>query len=325
MIMHTIIAVGGGGMAEQTGLGEAVGELVDAVTTKSVAALRASVAVRALQPVRYGGLALRDDDFVSLICELALRDASAGWLAAMFGAAAYEVAGLPEHTSDEVWSADPKALVATSSRVEGQYADDRRLTGRWGSVVGAEYADWLLLSADDEGIRRVLVPRSAVRVDPVSNPTGLSAAGIGDVTVSELAVDERHVFRNQGDRVAVLAAAGMAAAVVGSADGVWRKHVEQVRARLAASYGGEQVTDEAAAQVARAASDIDAARLQIATSCGLPRDPAAWAFQQAVARARDAADRLLGASRHALDASDPVTSQWKDVHAGCRLAVPLLR
>jgi hypothetical protein len=60
-----------------------------------------------------------------------------------------------------------------------------------------------------------------------------------------------------------------------------------------------------------AASDIDAAKLQVITTCDLAS--ATWAFQQAVARARGSADRLLGSSRHALDASDPVTSQWKDV------------
>ncbi len=113
--------------------------------------------------------------------------------------------------------------------------------------------------------------------------------------------------------------------MVGSADGVWRKHVDQVRARLDVSYGGDEVTDEAAAEVARAASDIDAAKLQLTGAL----DPAApetatWAFAQAVARARGAADRLLASSRHALDASDPVSDLWRDVHAGCRLAVRIL-
>jgi len=110
----------------------------------------------------------------------------------------------------------------------------------------------------------------------------------------------------------------VSSAVVGSADGVWRTHVDQVRARLDISYGGDEVTDEAAAAVARAASDIDAARIQITGSV----DPATstWAFAQSIARARGAADRLLTSSRHALDASDPVTNRWRDVHAGARLA-----
>lgn len=100
-----------------------------------------------------------------------------------------------------------------------------------------------------------------------------------------------------------------------------------MRARLDISYGGDEVTDDAAAAEARAASDIDASKHQIAGA----RDPATatlatakWAFPQSVARARGAADRLLASSRHALDASDPVTDLWRDVHAGCRVAVRII-
>jgi 3-hydroxy-9,10-secoandrosta-1,3,5(10)-triene-9,17-dione monooxygenase len=70
--------------------------------------------------------------------------------------------------------------------------------------------------------------------------------------------------------------------------------------------------------VARAAADIDAAKLQIVAA--LASAAAAGAFAQSVARARDAADRILSLSRHALDASDPATILWREVHAGCQLA-----
>jgi 3-hydroxy-9,10-secoandrosta-1,3,5(10)-triene-9,17-dione monooxygenase len=33
---------------------------------------------------------------------------------------------------------------------------------------------------------------------------------------------------------------------------------------------------------------------------------------------------LLASSRHALDASDPVTNRWRDVYAGYRLAVRII-
>jgi len=320
-------------MAELTGMHEAVRAMLDAataesdaVTAESIAALRGSVMCRALQPARYGGFELRADDFIAAVFEVAVLDGSLGWLTATFNAAAYEVSGLHRDAADEVWSADPHALIATSYRVDGGVLRDGRLTGRWESVVGAEHADWLLLSAGNDVAHRVLVPRSAVSICPVSGPTGPSAAGTCDVTVSEVAIDERHVFRNRRDRVAVIAGAGMAAAVVGTADGVWRKHVDQTRTRLATSRGGYQVTDQAFAQLARAASDIDAAKLQVTTSLEHPDDVAAatWAYRQAVARARDAADRILGSSRHALDVSDPVSCLWRDVHAGCRLAVHVI-
>ncbi len=224
-------------------------------------------------------------EFVAVVCELAALDGSAGWLAAMFG-----------------------------SSVRGSGAvRDGRLSGRWESVVGARGADRLALSLDYGS--DVLVPAAAVHIEPATGAVGLDKAGICAVTVADLPVADADV-RTVDPR----AAAGAAAAVVGCADGVWRNHVERVRARLTVSHGGDEVTDDAAAQVARAASDIDAARLQIIAA--LDGDPAvrAWQFRQAVARAHGAADRLLANSRHALDAADPVSLRWRDVQAGRRLA-----
>lgn len=290
---------------------------------ESIAALSGSEAHRVLQPARYGGRAGSADEFVSVVCALAERDGSLGWLAMTYNAAAHELANLPETVLDEVWGTDPGTLIATAFRGLGELGPNHTLTGRWESVVGAEYADWLLLpAAAHDGPVRALVPCAAVRTERTAvDLGGLDAAGIRDVSVSALEVDARHVFRG-GDGQALIAVIGAAAAVVGSADGVWRKHVSQVRARLATSSGGDEVSDAAAAQVAWAASDIDAARLQLTA----PDDLAAAirVHRQAVARARDAADRLLEHSRHALDASDAVTRAWRDVHAGCRMAVQLV-
>jgi 3-hydroxy-9,10-secoandrosta-1,3,5(10)-triene-9,17-dione monooxygenase len=315
-------------MAESTPSHRLVHEILDkaiesgALNAESIAVLHGSATGQALKPARHGGFARRADEFISEVCELAAIDGSIGWLAAVFNAAAFEVAMLSAPAADEVWTSDPEVLITTSYSGEGALAHDRRLTGRWEAVIGAEFADWLLLPADNGAARRVLVPRDAARIDPVRHHIGLDAAGICDVTVSDATVDDSHVF--DGDRrAAVIAEAGAAAAVVGSADGVWRRHVEQERARLATSYGGDEVTNEAAAHMAWAASDIDAAKLQVTASLVLSDDHAAepWAYQQAVARARGAADRLLANSRHALDATDPVTRLWRDVHAGCRMAV----
>jgi 3-hydroxy-9,10-secoandrosta-1,3,5(10)-triene-9,17-dione monooxygenase len=267
-------------------------------------------------------LGLSADEFVSAVCELAAVDGSLGWLAASYNAAAHQIAGLAPPAAHEVWDANPDALIAMGHRSSGDLVNGR-LTGQWESVVGAEQADWLLLSAGHAC--RVLVPRSRVQVEPADRPAGLSAAGVGDVIVGDLAVQDGRVFTGNHD-TGVIVGAGAAAAVVGSADGIWRKHVDQVRARLDISHGGDEVTDEAAAAVARAASDIDASKLQITGALDSATGPeaAAWAFAQSIARARGAADLLLASSRHALDASDPVTNLWRDVYAGCRLAVRII-
>lgn len=302
-------------MAEPAGMHEAVRAIVDEVTAESVVTLRSSAAARMLQPGRFGGAALRADAYLAAVCEIAALDATLGWLVATCNAAAYEIGELPRNVADDVWGTHPDALVTTGCRVDADLGENGRLTGRWECVAGAENADWLLLSID--GVRRVLVPRESVRVEPTD-------PGRCEVSVRSARVDKRLVFDGLHDRVAVTAGAGVAAAVVGTADGMWRTHVDQMRSRLATSHGGDQVTNAAAAQLARAASDIDAARLQIVASLERDAGAATWAHRQAVARARDAADRLLATSRHALDASDPVAGQWKAVHAGARMAGRLL-
>jgi 3-hydroxy-9,10-secoandrosta-1,3,5(10)-triene-9,17-dione monooxygenase len=289
----------------------------------------ATDAWRMLQPGRYGGRAVSAEEFVSTVCALAASDGSAGWLCAMFNAAAYEIAGLSDDVSDEIWSTAGTALVAAGHQPQGRLfrsGRETRLTGQWHDIAGADLADWLLLTADDGDARcRVLVPQREARIEPTEVHNGLSAANPCDVTVSEFVVAERRIFASQP--VPVVVGAGAAAAVVGSANGLWRAHVDHVRERLATSYGSDEVSDQTTStrQVARAASDIDASGLQITASLAHSSRAAAWAQRQAAARARDAADHLLGSSRrHALDASDPVTRFWQDVHAGCRLTLRLL-
>ncbi|KKF01100.1 hypothetical protein EUA04_25600 [Mycolicibacterium obuense] len=132
--------------------------------------------------------------------------------------------------------------------------------------------------------------------------------------------DERPLDRSRSIR----AVTGATAVVVGSAHGMWLRHVEQLRSHLAAHHGAA-TADSDAAQVARAASDIDAAELQLTEFAIAHADleQVVVVCRQVVARARAAADRLLEHSRHALDADDPATRRWGEVDAGARRAVHL--
>ncbi|WKG05903.1 hypothetical protein [Mycolicibacterium sp. HK-90] len=318
---------------------EAPGVEPDGPAAESIVLVRDSEAVRLLQPVRYGGRAAAVAEFVSEVADLAERDGSAGWLAAAVNAAAYQVASLGEAAAEQVWGTDATALVTACGDVSGRLTRQHghlELTGRWDSVTGAATADWFQLSALDEGATVcVLVPRDTVQVEQHVDRHGLADAGIGDVAVTDAAVDESAVFRREADIVSgteqfddpdarIVTGAGQAAAVIGAASGVWRAHVGQVRRRLATSYGSEDAAEltSSAVLVARAASDIDAARLQLTGSLGATAPDAATAQRQAVARARNAADQLLGSgSRHALDTTDPVARLWLDVLAGYRLTI----
>lgn len=268
-----------------------------------------------LRPRDFGGQAMPAEEFLTRVAALAARDGSQGWRAALAEAAS-------------MWGVDAREPVAVGFGADGRLVGGvrgGRLSGHWRDVTGADTADWLLLAAD--GDRLVLVARADATVSAPAAPAGLSGAGLADVTVSEVPVAAERVFAGRDDAAAVLTGAAAAAAVAGAADGLWRAHVAQVRQRLAASYGSAETEDLTLStrQVARAAADIDAATLQITASLSKPRQAAARAQRQAAARARDAADRVLGSSRgHALDASDPVTCFWRDVHTGARLTLSLL-
>lgn len=258
-------------------------------------------------------------EFVSQVLELAVTDTARAWLTVAFDADA---------DTDNAAAAVPGAypLVAVCRHGRGNLADGR-LTGRWRAVVGAVHADWVLLPAyeatRDGAGRRVLVSREDAGIDGAA---GESAAGAVDVTIVDLSVDDARVLSAEENTGIVREAAGAAAVVVGSAEGMLQQHVRQLRTQLAVSSSAAAVTETDAAHIARAASDIDAAKLQITEIPDGRGDVgvAVGASRQAVARARAAADRLLEHSRHALDAANPATRRWRDVDAGSRLAVRML-
>lgn len=294
---------------------------IDNAPGESSAALRSSGAGRLLQPVDFGGRGLAADDFICAVTELGAVDGSLGWLAAMANSAAHFLTDSPSQVLRDTWGADPDALITISHSGSGRVTDTRA-TGRW-QAVGVEDAQWLLLSVTtpDAIARRVLVSCRDVQTTPTSPLGGLGSAGVCDIAADDAAI--RHVLSDDRRASAMIAAAGACAAVVGSAEGVWRTHVEQTRSRLAISHGGGEVTDESAAELARCASDIDAAKRAIAFALE-SGDADFTSGTHAVALARRAADRLLASSRHALNASDAVTGLWRDVHAGSRLATSLM-
>ncbi len=117
----------------------------DVAPTESLVGLQGSLAGLACRPARYGGSEIGADEFVSQVCELAAIDGSLGWLAAMFNAAARDVATLPDDVARAVWGSNRDAVVTTGHQGSGAIDPAQRLTGKWESVIGAEYADWLVL------------------------------------------------------------------------------------------------------------------------------------------------------------------------------------
>ena len=290
------------------------------VEAESLAALADPISGRLLRPVQHDGAGADEADLVELVLRVAAIDASVGWLAAAFNSAARDLGELAPAAAADIWRTNPAALVTSANQVGGRLSRQLRLTGRWGPVVAGTFADWFLLPVGGPARPRLcLAPRGALDIAAPTGRGGLAAAGISEVAVTELALQDWHVI---GGSMTVSRAA-TAAAVVGSAERMWRSHVERTRARMSGAQVSDELPEAVARHVARASSDIDAAKLQVLSSVDPRCDGthAVFAQTQAAARARDAADRLLGSGRHALQAADPVTRHWRDVHEGYRLAM----
>jgi 3-hydroxy-9,10-secoandrosta-1,3,5(10)-triene-9,17-dione monooxygenase len=158
-----------------------------------IRSLQAAGVFRMLQPRRYGGAEIPINEFFNSQCELSKIDMSTGWLVGVMGILAFHLALFPEAAQDDVWLADPDALIASSYMPKGTavaVSDGFELSGHWQFASGADHADWFMLGGIivQDGEREgcvFLVPRRDVEVHDVWRPTGLKATGSQDVTISQ--------------------------------------------------------------------------------------------------------------------------------------------
>lgn len=177
-------------------------------------AMKDSGVFRLLQPQRYGGEECHPFSYFSLQAALSAFDMSSGWVQGVMGLVAFHLALFPPEAQDDVWRADPDALLASSympagkaERVPGGF----RLRGRWGYSSGADYADWLMLGAMVvlEGATPehvvFLVPRADLQIHDTWHTIGLRATGSQDVTVDDCFIPEYRIHSIQ-DRFAGMSA-----------------------------------------------------------------------------------------------------------------------
>jgi 3-hydroxy-9,10-secoandrosta-1,3,5(10)-triene-9,17-dione monooxygenase len=123
------------------------------------------------------------------------------------------------------------------------------------------------------------------------------------------------------------------APIIGMAQGAYDAHVETMRERVRVSYGGQKVAQDpfAHVRVARAASDIDAAWLQLVGNVreemrfveageDIPMELRLRARRDQVRgteRAVDAVDLLFkNSGGRSLKSGNPIERAWRDAHAG---------
>ncbi|MCQ6244708.1 3-hydroxy-9,10-secoandrosta-1,3,5(10)-triene-9,17-dione monooxygenase oxygenase subunit [Streptomyces malaysiensis] len=247
---------------------------------------------RLLQPRLYGGYGADPVVFYSCLRELGRACGSTGWVAGVLGTTTWQMALFAPQAQEDVWGADRDARLCVSLAPMGKVtrlADGYRLSGRWGFSSGSDHTDWAMVGAivrNDDGspleMRTFLVPRRDYRIDRVWDTVGLRGTGSNDIIVEDvfipayrtIAADQVASWTRPGHAVnqepvyrlplGSIFTSAIATPIVGMAEAGYEAYLTAMRKRIRASGGGP-VSEDPFAQVraARAASDIDAAWLQL--------------------------------------------------------------
>ncbi|MDN3359032.1 3-hydroxy-9,10-secoandrosta-1,3,5(10)-triene-9,17-dione monooxygenase oxygenase subunit [Actinomadura sp. DC4] len=343
------------GIAERAAATDASGS----VAGETMKELTAAGVLRMLQPARFGGAESDPVHFYEVVRAISGVCGSTGWVASVLGVHPWQLALFDERAQREVWGEDPDTLVSSSyapagrlTAAEGGY----ELTGHWSFSSGCGHASWALLGGLATGERgrdfvTVLVPRADYAIEEVWDVIGLRGTASDDIVVERAFVPDHRVLRNHdqahlrgpGQRVntaplyrmpfASIFTSAVTAPVIGAVTGCYDAYLSAMRDRIRLSVGGGRFAEDQFAQVAvaRAASEIDAAILQLNRNVAeLYACAAAGEEIPMELRLRTRRDQVRGTER-ALEAIDilfktaggnslkrgnPIERAWRDAHAG---------
>lgn len=272
-------------------------EQARAMLPETLADLHQSGVLRALQPTRWGGMGFDFVAYVDFPLELARGCASTGWSAANLIIHHWMLAMYDERTQEEVWRANPDALIASgvafpqgrARKVEGGYA----VSGRWNFSSCVNVAEWNMLSAmvrDGEcpvDYRVCLLHRSQYEIVDDWQVLGMRSTGSMTVAANEVfvpehltlsALDARGGSGFPGARTnpqpvyrvpfSCLGGHGIGGVAVGNALAALELTSELVKER-STSYTAVKMRDFQAVQlrIGAAGARVDAARLILRNDC----------------------------------------------------------
>jgi 3-hydroxy-9,10-secoandrosta-1,3,5(10)-triene-9,17-dione monooxygenase len=223
--------------------------------------------------------------------------ASTSWNLGNFAVHHWMLAHYDERAQDEVWGADPDALIASGiafpqgsgRRVDGGFV----VRGSWNFSSGVDVSDWNMLAVtvrDGERVvdhRMCLVHRSEYQVLDDWHVLGMRATGSKSVVAKEVFVPEHRalcMYQCRGGAdfpgarvnpnplyrvpISTMVSHCLVGAAVGNAEAALELSCEAVKAR-STSYTGMRMRDFQAVQlrVGAAGAKIETARLLLRTDC----------------------------------------------------------
>jgi len=261
---------------------------------ESLRELNESGLMRVLQPRRVGGSELPWVALVDIGSELARGCASTAWNWANYAVHHWMLAFWPVACQDEIWGADPAALIASSmvfpAGKAGRAPEGYRLSGRWPFSSGVDPAAWNMLGGivQDSGEYRMFVlPRRDYAIIDNWHVLGLRGTGSNDVQAQDVFVPEQRTLAVDATRGGAMHPGAMAnpaalfripvfatfpymltGIALGIAQGAYESFVAGLRGRVA-RYSGKALADMTAVQVkvAEAGAYIDTARRLMREHC----------------------------------------------------------
>ncbi|MEO5666212.1 MAG: 3-hydroxy-9,10-secoandrosta-1,3,5(10)-triene-9,17-dione monooxygenase oxygenase subunit [Nocardioides sp.] len=331
------------------------------VPVETVKELTAAGVFRMLQPMRYGGAEADPVDFYEVVRAISGACASTGWVTSVIGVHPWQLGLFDDRAQRDVWGQNPDTLVCSSYAPVGRLTeveDGFELSGRWSFSSGCDHAEWALVGALVMGEKgkavdflTVLVPRADYEIDDVWDVIGLRGTGSNDLIIEKEFVPAHRVLRNYehsqlrgpGQKVntgplyklpfGAIFTTAITAPIVGVVDGCLSAYVAMMGDRHRLSLGGGRFAEDPFAQVAvaRAASETDAAILQLDRNIGALLDCAVAGEEipmelrlrtrrdqvRATERALTAVDILFKtAGGNSLKRGNPIERAWRDAHAG---------
>ncbi|HEX3973427.1 MAG TPA: acyl-CoA dehydrogenase family protein [Stellaceae bacterium] len=267
------------------------------VPDATIADLQQAGLFRLFQPARYGGIEAPLRAFLDIGGTLGRGCGSTSWVFNNLVVHNWMLGYWPVAIQDEIWNADPQALIGSSfvfpagraEKVAGGY----RLSGKWPFSSGIDASTWMMLAAAVNGgdgkppePRFFVVPKSDYRAIDNWHAMGLAGTGSKDVAVDNIFVPDYRTLaaadgkgaRHPGSTVNPGALYKLAwyalfgfvngATALGIAQGAIEEFTTAMRAR-AATATGRQLAELATMQlrVAEAATQIDAAEALTLKDC----------------------------------------------------------
>jgi 3-hydroxy-9,10-secoandrosta-1,3,5(10)-triene-9,17-dione monooxygenase len=316
---------------------------------------------RLLQPRIYGGYAADPAVFYDCQRELARACGSTGWVIGVICVNSWLLALYDPQAQEDVWREDREARICCSIAPSGTVTPVKggyRVSGRWSFASGCDHTSWAMLGGivrDDEGrpieMRHFLLPRSEYAIDPVWDTVGLRGTGSNDVVVDDAFVPTNHTITMDeiGSRVrpghavnhepvyrlalGSVFTTAISTPIVGMAEAAYEGYLDATRERIRVA-GMSKVAEDPFAQVriGRAASDIDAAWLQLTRNIAALYEYAKRGEEPPISlRTRLRRDQVLATERAvaavdllmenagggAMRSGDNVLQRaWRDVHNG---------